>query len=241
MFTVSATKTAKFVDTNTLPSNGTYKLTVDPNSTYTGKVTLPALQRSAGCIRGCDVRRSSPAQWPTTVPGQNAYVTFDGARRARIALKLSGVTVTAGSVTVLDPNDARPRSAARLREDGQLHRPDRPDSDRDLQGRARSEGPSTRASVTVTAYDVPADTSAALTLGTPGHRHDNGSRRSATRSPSAGHRTSASALSVDLLRRHRHALAPEARPFRSRLDDRRSCRRVPRHDRAPGRPGPTRS
>ena len=40
MFTISATKTARYVDTNTLPVNGTYKLVVDPNLDHTGKVTL---------------------------------------------------------------------------------------------------------------------------------------------------------------------------------------------------------
>ena len=164
VFTVSATKTAKFVDTNTLPSDGTYKLTVDPNSTYTGKVTLqlynvPADASAAATFGG------APGTVATTVPGQNAYVTFDGIAGHRVALKLSGVTVTAGSVTVLDPNGgvlAPQRAFARtdtfidpidLAQTGTYRVV--------LDPKSKYTG-----SVTVTAYDVPADTSTALTLGT---------------------------------------------------------------------------
>jgi RNase P/RNase MRP subunit p29 len=199
VFTVSATKTAKFVDTNTLPSNGTYKLTVDPNSTYTGKVTLqlynvPADASAAATFGG------APGTVATTIPGQNAYVTFDGVAGHRVALKLSGVTVTAGNVTVLDPNGgvlAPQRAFARAES---FIDP----IDLALPGiykvvldpKSKYTG-----SVTVTAYDVPADTSAALTLGTQavGTISVPGQRAKFTFSGTAGQRISVNVESSDVI------------------------------------------
>jgi hypothetical protein len=164
VFTVSATKTAKFVDTNTLPSTGTYKLTVDPNSTYTGKVTLqlynvPADASAAATFGG------APGTVATTVPGQNAYVTFDGITGHRVALKLSGVTVTAASVTVLNPdNTVLAPQRAFTKVESFIDPIDLVQTGTYkvvLDPKSKYTG-----SVTVTAYDVPADTSTALTLGT---------------------------------------------------------------------------
>jgi len=199
VFTVSATKTAKFVDTNTLPSTGTYKLTVDPNSTYTGKVTLqlynvPADASAAATFGG------APGTVGTTVPGQNAYVTFNANAGQRVALKLSGVTVTAGSVTVLNP-------------DGSVLAPQRAFTKVDsfidpidlvqtgtykvvLDPKSKYTG-----SVTVAAYNVPADTSTALTLGTQtvGTISVPGQRAKFTFSGTLGQRVSLNVESSDVI------------------------------------------
>jgi hypothetical protein len=165
VFTVSATKTPKFVDTNTLPSNGTYKLTVDPSSTYTGKVTLQLYNVPADAS-AVAVFGGAAGTVTTTVPGQDAYVTFTGVAGHRAAISLTGVTVSAGNVTVLNPDAtvlAPTRAFAKadsfidpldLTQDGTYKVV--------LNPKAKATG-----SVTVTAYDVPADTSDALTLGTP--------------------------------------------------------------------------
>jgi hypothetical protein len=165
VFTVSATKTAKFVDTNTLPVNGTYKLVVDPNLSYTGKVTLQLYNvppdASASAVLG-----GAPGTVTTTVPGQDAFVTFNGLAGHRVALSLTGVTVSAGNVTVKNPDDsvlAPQRAFAKA--DSFIDPLDLPANGTYkvvLDPKAKAVG-----SVTVTAYDVPADTSAALTLGTP--------------------------------------------------------------------------
>ncbi len=199
VFTVSATKTAKFVDTNTLPSNGTYKLTVDPNSSYTGKVTLqlynvPPDASAAATFGG------APGTVATTVPGQNAYVTFDGVAGHRVALGLTGVTVTAGSVKVLNP-DATVLSPQRAfaRADSFIDPIDLTQTGTYkvvLDPRAKYIG-----SVTVTAYDVPADTTAALTLGTPatGTVSVPGQRAKFTFSGTAGQRVSLNVESSELI------------------------------------------
>jgi hypothetical protein len=195
VFTVSATKSPKFVDTNTLPSDGTYKLTVDPSSTYTGKVTLQLYNvppdASASAVFG-----GAPGTVTTTVPGQNAYVTFDGLAGHRLAVSLTGVTVSAGSVTIKNPDDSvLAPSRAFARADSFI---DPVDLTQDgtykvvLNPKLKATG-----SVTVTAYDVPADTSAALTLGTPatGTVSVPGQRAMFTFSGTLGQRVSLSVLS----------------------------------------------
>jgi hypothetical protein len=190
LFTVSATKTAKFVDTNTLPVNGTYKLVVNPNLDYTGKVTLKLYtvppDASASATFG-----GAPGTVTTTVPGQDAYVTFNGLSGHRAAVSLTGVTVSSGSVTVLDPGAgvfAPTRAFAKagifidpldLPQDGPYTVV--------LNPKSKAIG-----SVTVTAYDVPADTSAPLTLGSPatGTISVPGQRARFTFSGTAGQRVS---------------------------------------------------
>ena len=165
IFSVSATKTAKFVDTNTLPSNGNYKLTVDPNSTYTGKVTLRLYDVPPDATNS--ITLGSPGTTvTTTVPGQNAAFTFSGVAGHRVSLHMNPVTVSSGSVIVLDPNStvlASPQAFATaptfldpldLAQTGTYTV--------FLNPKGKNVG-----SVTLTGYDVPADTSAALTLGTP--------------------------------------------------------------------------
>jgi hypothetical protein len=77
VFTVSATRTAKFVDTNTLPVNGTYKLVVDPNLDHTGKVTLKLYNVPPDASNTMTIGAPGSTV-TTTVPGQNANFTFSG-------------------------------------------------------------------------------------------------------------------------------------------------------------------
>ena len=79
VFTVSATKTAKYVDTNTLPVNGTYKLVVDPNLDKTGKVTLKLYDVPPDASSSMTIGAPGSTV-TTTVPGQNAYFTFSASR-----------------------------------------------------------------------------------------------------------------------------------------------------------------
>ena len=165
VFTVSATRTAKFVDTNTLPANGTYKLVVDPNRTYTGHVTL-TLYNVPADASGAVTVGGAGATVTTTVPGQDAYFTFAGVSGHRVALGLTGVTVSAGSVTVLNPDAtvlAGPKAfatAGAFIDPLTLTQTGTYKVVIDPKGRAKGK-------VTLTAYDVPADTNASLTLGSP--------------------------------------------------------------------------
>jgi hypothetical protein len=165
VFTVSATKTAKYVDTNTLPVTGTYKLVVDPNLSYTGKVTLK-LYNVPPDASGSMTVGSPGSTLATTVPGQNAYFTFTGTAGHRLALSMTGVTISSGSLTLLDPNSAvvtGPQAFATAPTFiGPITLGLTGTYTLVLDPKGKAKG-----SVTLTGYDVPADTSAALTLGTP--------------------------------------------------------------------------
>ena len=42
----------------------------------------------------------------TTVPGQNAYFTFSGVAGQRLALSMTGVTISSGSLTLKNPDNS---------------------------------------------------------------------------------------------------------------------------------------
>ena len=164
VFTVSATKTARYVDTNTLPVNGTYKLVVDPNLDHTGKVTLKLYNIPPDASNTMTV--GSPGTTvTTTVPGQNAYFTFSGVAGNRLSLYLNGVTVSSGTLTLRNPDDTvllGPKSfatAPTFIDPITLSQTGTYKLVLDPKGKAKG-------SMTLTGYDVPADTSAAYTLGT---------------------------------------------------------------------------
>jgi len=81
-----------FVDLKTLPVAGTYKVFLDPQSTTTGSAdfalyTVPADVSTTIAANGVSVPVS------TTVPGQNAKLTFSGTLNQRVSLNLTGVTM----------------------------------------------------------------------------------------------------------------------------------------------------
>jgi hypothetical protein len=199
VFTVTATKTARYVDTNTLPVNGTYKLVVDPNLDKTGKVTLKLYDVPPDASNSMTIGAPGSTV-TTTVPGQNAYFTFSGVAGQRLALSMTGVTVSSGSLTLKNPAPDNsvlkgPQAFATaptfidpitLTQTGIYKLV--------LDPKAKAKG-----SVTVTGYDVPADTSAALTLGlqATGTTTVPGQRNTFTFSGALNQRVSVSVLSSD--------------------------------------------
>ncbi len=96
-----------FMDTQTLPVSGIYTILVDPSNTNTGNATLrlydvPA-NGNAPIIPG-----GSPVTIATTVPGQNAALSFNGTAGQLISLSLSGVTIPNYSyIYLLRPDGAQ--------------------------------------------------------------------------------------------------------------------------------------
>lgn len=88
--------TSGFLDTVTLPVNGTYSILIDPVDATVGSQTLllndvPADATSSITPGG------SPVTLTTTVAGQNGQATFTGTANQRISLNISGVSITGGS------------------------------------------------------------------------------------------------------------------------------------------------
>ena len=85
-----------FINTQTLPVTGTYTVFVNPQSSNTGSVSFTLNDVSADVIDTI-TPGGPPVTVTTTVPGQNAQVTFDGTASQRISLKISGVSMTGGN------------------------------------------------------------------------------------------------------------------------------------------------
>jgi hypothetical protein len=107
---VSATSfgtTGGFIDTKSLPTTGTYTIVVDPQAAVVGSVTVRLYDvptDSAGSI----TPGGAPVTVTTTVPGQNAKLTFAGTAGRRISLTLSGVTIGTSTTSSLKVSITKP-------------------------------------------------------------------------------------------------------------------------------------
>jgi large repetitive protein len=90
-----------FVDTRTLPSTGTYSITIDPPNTTTGSATF-TLYNVPPDVTGTITPGGSFITSIST-PGQNATYTFDGTAGQRISLKVGPSTMSMGWVSITGP------------------------------------------------------------------------------------------------------------------------------------------
>jgi subtilisin family serine protease len=90
-----------FVDTRTLPSTGTYSLTIDPPYMTTGSATF-TLYNVPPDVTGT-VTPGSSFVTSISTPGQNANYTFDGTAGQRISLKIGPSTMSMGYVSITGP------------------------------------------------------------------------------------------------------------------------------------------
>jgi hypothetical protein len=90
-----------FVDTRTLPSTGTYSLTIDPQYMSTGSATF-TLYNVPPDVTGT-ITPGSAFVSSISAPGQNANYTFDGTAGQRISLKTGPSTISMGYVSITGP------------------------------------------------------------------------------------------------------------------------------------------
>ena len=90
------------IDSQVLPTSGTYAILVDPSLAYTGNVTLTLYNTPdvTGSIT-IDGATVSPA---LTVPGQRARYTFTGTAGQWVNLGLTSVTISSSTVSILKPD-----------------------------------------------------------------------------------------------------------------------------------------
>lgn len=91
-----------FVDTRTLPSTGTYSITIDPPNTTTGTATF-TLYNVPPDVTGT-ITPGSSFVTSISAPGQNASYTFSGTAGQRISLKIGPSTMSMGYVSMTGPN-----------------------------------------------------------------------------------------------------------------------------------------
>jgi hypothetical protein len=104
------TTTGGFFDTKVLPAGGAYTILVDPASTNTGNMTLTLYDVPA------DVSGSTTVGGPafavtTTVPGQNALLTFEGTAGQQVTVRVTGNTMGSTVVKLLRPDGTQQTSS----------------------------------------------------------------------------------------------------------------------------------
>ncbi|HEX2110140.1 MAG TPA: Ig-like domain-containing protein [Gaiellaceae bacterium] len=161
-----------FMDVQTLPVSGTYTLLVDPQGASTGSVTV-ALFDVPPDATGTISLGGPPVTVTTTVPGQNAKLTFAGAAGQRVSIAVDACCTT--TVALLRPDGTSLGSTTVFGGSGFLDTRVLPVTGTytvsvDLQSSATG-------TVTLTAYDVPPDATGTIvpdgapvtvTAGTPG-------------------------------------------------------------------------
>jgi YD repeat-containing protein len=90
------------IDTQVLPTSGTYALLVDPSSTYTGNVTLTLYNQAD--VTGTITIDGTTVTPTLTVPGQRARYTFTGTAGQWVNLGLSSVSITSSTISLLKPD-----------------------------------------------------------------------------------------------------------------------------------------
>jgi YD repeat-containing protein len=102
----TANTSGGFLDTPLLPATGTYTILIDPDSTYTGSINFTLY--NASDLTTTITPGGPPVTVTTTVPGQNATLTFSGTTGQRISLQMTGVTIGSGccstQVSILKPD-----------------------------------------------------------------------------------------------------------------------------------------
>jgi hypothetical protein len=154
----------KFIDRTSLPVSGTYKILIDPQGTVIGSATLTLYDVPAD-VTGSIIPGGAAASVTTTVPGQNAKVTFAGTAGRRVSLKV-GPTCCSLKVSILKPDTTALVTATAISATGGfLDVKTLPSTGTytivvDPQSSAAG-------ATTVTLYDVPADIGGSITPGGP--------------------------------------------------------------------------
>jgi YD repeat-containing protein len=161
------TQTTAFLDTQTLPVTGTYTLIIDPSNLTTGSVTLTLYDVGAD-ISGSITAGGSAVTVSPSIPGLNGVHTFSGTSGQRVSLKVTSGSWTGGSPSAADVYIKKPDGTTLATvfttTTGFIDVQTLPTTGT-YTVLTDPSGAST-GTLTLTLYDVPADASGSLTLGT---------------------------------------------------------------------------
>lgn len=155
-----------FVDARTLPSTGTYALTVDPPATTVGSATF-TLYNVPPDVTGT-VTSGSSFVTSISSPGQNATYTFNGTAGQRISLKVGPSTISTGYVSISGPNGVSVANNTPFFSTSEAFVDVRTLPVTGTYTLTVDPSKEATGSASIAFYDVPADASASLTVGGPG-------------------------------------------------------------------------
>jgi hypothetical protein len=108
-----------YVDTTTLPVNGTYTIKADPSSTNVGSVDM-RLYTVPAVVTGTVTPNGGTASIATTAPGQSAKLTFTGSAGWNAVLKMAAGSACTATVSMTAPNGSTKIAATTVSPNGQL-------------------------------------------------------------------------------------------------------------------------
>ncbi len=157
--------TGGFMDTPILKASGTHTIVVDPDLSYTGAITFTLYVFND--VTGSITAGGSSVTATTTTPGQRAFYSFSGTANQRVSLKMTSGSYTGGSIN--GANVYVRKLQGPLLGDVLIATTGFIDATTLLTTGSYviEVDPSTAAtgSVTLTLYDVPADTTGTITAG----------------------------------------------------------------------------
>ena len=161
------TETTAFMDTQTLATTGTYTLIIDPSGRTTGGVTLTMYDVGAD-ISGTITAGGSSVTVSPNIPGLNAGHTFSGTAGQRVSVKLTSGSWSGGAPSAANVSLRKPDGTAMdtkfVQSSGFIDVQTLPTTGT-YTVRTDPTNSST-GTLTITLYDVPADVTGSLTLGT---------------------------------------------------------------------------
>ncbi len=107
-----------YVDTTTLPVNGTYTIKADPSGSNVGSVDMQ-LYTVPGVATGTIAPNGPTANIATTAPGQSAKLTFTGNAGWNAVLKMAAGSACTATVSMTAPNGSTKLAATSLSPNGQ--------------------------------------------------------------------------------------------------------------------------
>jgi hypothetical protein len=161
---VSGGTASSFVEPFSLPVTGTYSIYVDPQSTYVGMV--PLTLNTITDVSSTIVPGGPPVTVTTTAPGQNVRLTFSGTAGKRVSVAVSGSTMGYTNLSLLQPNGTALASGSVSAASGYIFDATTLPVDGTYTILVDPQG-ATVGSMTLTAYDVPADATSSIVPGGP--------------------------------------------------------------------------
>ena len=158
-----------WVEPVTLPSTTSYTIKLDPQSTYIGHATVQIWNVPADAS-GATTENGAGATLAMSTPGQNGSVTFPGTSGDRVSIKISGVTIgsspsNSAAVSVKNPDSTNLVPAFTTGISGSFVEPVTLAQTGTYTVKVNPSVWNT-GNATVTVYQVPADQSASISVGT---------------------------------------------------------------------------
>ncbi len=153
-----------YIDTKTLPADGTYTIVVDPDLYHIGSMAIK-LNDTAEATG--DITPGGPAVTITIASaGQNARLSFTGTTGQRVSLRMTGVTIASSALSIIKPDGTNLVAPTTITTTGGFFDTKVLPAD-GTYTILIDPASSNTGNMTLTLYDVPADVTGSTSIGAP--------------------------------------------------------------------------